>query len=266
MKETKFQHIDKLIEPTKPVHNKNKIPKVIIQTFETNYLPKRMIKKGCRSWINMNPEYTYIFFDDNDRKEFITKNFSSSVLKAYNRLNHGALKADLFRYCYLYINGGIYSDIDQTCTKSLDSLIEPDDDYITGLYQSCKSDSVRDIPNQSLIITSKSNPILKNIIKKGVLRILNNKPLRGRFAGKGAGFLGPPALFNSWCKIHRIINKKYNKLRPGKYYIGKFKYNVKPYSLLSARGIAIDKYNGYHEDINSMKLKSWNEVEPINFN
>ena len=133
-----YEYIQKLILPKNEINNTNKIPKVIIQTFETNYLPKRMIKKGCKSWIELNPTYTYKFFDADDRKKFIKDNFDENVLKAYYKLNHGALKSDLFRYCYLYIHGGVYSDIDQVCIKSLDTFIKPDDDFITGLRSSSK--------------------------------------------------------------------------------------------------------------------------------
>ena len=103
-------------------------------------------------------------------------------------------------------------------------------------------------------------------IERGVQRVLTNKPIPGKFAGKGAGFLGPPALVRSWRKIHRSIDSKYHKLKPGEYKINEIKYNVKPYSLLSDRGIAIEKYQGYDEDLRKMKINNWNTEIPINFN
>jgi mannosyltransferase OCH1-like enzyme len=50
-------------------------------------------------------------FDDNDCREFIQKNFKMDVLNAFDTLIPGAYKADLWRYCVLYILGGIYIDI-----------------------------------------------------------------------------------------------------------------------------------------------------------
>jgi len=58
-----------------------------------------------------NPEFKYYFFDDNDCREFIKKHFPISILWAFDKLRPGAFKADLWRYCVLYIHGGIYMDI-----------------------------------------------------------------------------------------------------------------------------------------------------------
>ena len=46
---------------------------------------------------------------------FIKSHFSKRVLYAYDKLIPGAFKADLWRYCIIYINGGIYIDIKYEC-------------------------------------------------------------------------------------------------------------------------------------------------------
>jgi len=58
-----------------------------------------------------NPGFKHHLFDDNDCREFIKHNFEPKVLYAFDCLIPGAFKADLWRYCVLYINGGIYLDI-----------------------------------------------------------------------------------------------------------------------------------------------------------
>jgi mannosyltransferase OCH1-like enzyme len=60
---------------------------------------------------SLNPRFQYFLFDDNDCFEFIKNNFDKDILNAYNSLIPGAYKADLWRYCILYIKGGIYLDI-----------------------------------------------------------------------------------------------------------------------------------------------------------
>jgi mannosyltransferase OCH1-like enzyme len=62
----------------------------------------------------LNPKFKYFLFDDNDCRIFIKKNFKSDVLWAYDSLIPGAYKADLWRYCVLFIHGGIYLDIKYT--------------------------------------------------------------------------------------------------------------------------------------------------------
>ncbi|MCQ9157222.1 glycosyltransferase family 32 protein [Acidomonas methanolica] len=53
----------------------------------------------------------YIFWQDADIKLLIEKNFDESVLECYNKLKANAFKADLARYCILYVMGGIYVDL-----------------------------------------------------------------------------------------------------------------------------------------------------------
>ena len=86
------------------------IPKIIHQTFETKFTPPGM-SRARGSWSANNPEHVYKFYEATDRIDFIKNNFPVSVLKAYHDIIPGAFKADLFRYCVLYINGGIYIDI-----------------------------------------------------------------------------------------------------------------------------------------------------------
>ena len=61
-----------------------------------------------------NPQFKYHLFDDNDCREFIKNHFREDVLYAYDHLIPGAYKADLWRYCVLFIKGGIYLDIKYT--------------------------------------------------------------------------------------------------------------------------------------------------------
>ena len=98
------------------------IPKKIFQTFETTLLPEGM-SKACLSWKIKNPEWEYYFFDKKDRVEFIKKHFSDDVLEAYLSLIPGAFKADVWRYCVLYIEGGVYIDADTICELPLNDWI-----------------------------------------------------------------------------------------------------------------------------------------------
>jgi mannosyltransferase OCH1-like enzyme len=90
--------------------SKRVIPLYIFQTFYTKQLSPEM-QESTNKIKSTNPEFTYILADDNDCYEFIKNNFPPSVSDAYERLIPGAYKADLWRYCVLYIYGGIYLDI-----------------------------------------------------------------------------------------------------------------------------------------------------------
>jgi len=94
------------------VHSNNydKIPKIVYQTWHTHKLPPKM-KETNEEFKKNNPEFKYILFNDVECREFIKTHFDDSVLNAYDNLIPGAFKSDLWRYCVLFINGGVYLDI-----------------------------------------------------------------------------------------------------------------------------------------------------------
>jgi len=86
------------------------IPLTIYQTWHTKKLPAEM-RESVNQIKKASPEFTYMLFDDADCRDFIEEYFPSNVLDAYDKLIPGAYKADLWRYCVLYVAGGIYIDI-----------------------------------------------------------------------------------------------------------------------------------------------------------
>jgi mannosyltransferase OCH1-like enzyme len=89
---------------------KSIIPLHVYQTWYTKNLPPKMNARR-EKFKQLNPEFTFHVYDDNDCAEFIKKHFTIHVLNAYNSLIPGAYKADLWRYCVLFVNGGIYMDV-----------------------------------------------------------------------------------------------------------------------------------------------------------
>jgi mannosyltransferase OCH1-like enzyme len=65
--------------------------------------------------IDINPEFDYYLYSDENCRLFIANNFSEKVLSAFDTLIPGAYKSDLWRYCILYLKGGIYLDIKFYC-------------------------------------------------------------------------------------------------------------------------------------------------------
>ena len=86
------------------------IPHKIYQTWDTKELPADMAA-AVQSVKDANPGFEHFLYDDNDCRHFIEAHFPPEILAAFNTLIPGAFKADLWRYCILYIQGGIYLDI-----------------------------------------------------------------------------------------------------------------------------------------------------------
>ena len=152
-----FATIPKSIPARNSIEYKQKIPKIIWQTINTNRVPVYM-KSFADSWINLNPEYEYRFHDDDDIIKFIQTDFPQYI-DAYKNLKYGASKADLWRYLIIYKYGGVYSDMDCRCLNSLREWIDPNADFVTQLGIN------KDIC-QWLIISVANNPIFLKAAEK----------------------------------------------------------------------------------------------------
>jgi len=86
------------------------IPHKIFQTWHTKNLPN-LLYENMNALKTMHPDFEYSLFDDDDCRMFILQYFGMVVLEAYDKLIPQAYKADLWRYCVLYIHGGFYIDI-----------------------------------------------------------------------------------------------------------------------------------------------------------
>lgn len=148
--------------------NDKKIPKIIFQTNEKYVLSG--MKDAIMSWVEMNQDYQYRYFDSNDCRDFIASNFNRDVLDAYDTLIPGAYKADLWRYCILYINGGVYADSAMICKTSLRDFIDKDDEFITAIDQGVKGGIYN-----AFICSTQKNPILKRAIDLVVQRVSNRE-------------------------------------------------------------------------------------------
>ena len=99
---------------------KQKIPKIIYMCFKTK---KDVPKKVFKLWKKLNPEYKLNFSDDKQCYNFLKNNFSIEYAKYFNEIPWGPIKADFWRLCVLYINGGVYADIDLKPLKPLNDII-----------------------------------------------------------------------------------------------------------------------------------------------
>jgi mannosyltransferase OCH1-like enzyme len=86
------------------------IPLNIFQTWHTLELPPKM-QENMELLKEQNSEFTHYLYDDEMCREFIYNFFDENILYTFDKLKPGAYKADLWRYCILYIYGGIYLDI-----------------------------------------------------------------------------------------------------------------------------------------------------------
>lgn len=116
-------------------NGKRLIPKIIHQTYYEEITPERYpaFHEFVTSWKESGWEYR--FYNNSQAEEFLSFHFPPEVRQAFESLNYGAFKADLFRYCALLIHGGVYADVDINCTSDLDLAIPPDVGFAVPIEQ-----------------------------------------------------------------------------------------------------------------------------------
>ena len=174
-------------------------PRKLIQTFKHI---DDIVLQSKLSFLKKN-QLEYEFFDDNDCYNFIKKHYDDEILKAYDKIIPKAFKADMFRYCYLYQYGGIYSDIDTINLNNLDFLLND------NTYDIIITRERANIPGlfQAFIISKPKQEIFKiaiDLIVKNVNR--NYYPYVTNNQGWGywvniLAITGPVLLGNSLCKL-----------------------------------------------------------------
>lgn len=138
------------------------IPKKIFQTWETLEVEPEMYATA-QTWIEKNPSWEYFMYTPSERRQFIVDNFSEEVVAAYDKLVPGAYKADLWRYCILYINGGVYADINKVLITGLDELLSPDSTFTSILDRKLVDGKANQIFN-AFIATKPKHPFMKQVI------------------------------------------------------------------------------------------------------
>jgi len=166
----------------------SKIPKQIFQTWETTNISE--MKKLTESWISHNPTYKYHLFDEDMRKKFIKENFDENVYRAYYRIIPGAFKADLWRYCVLYIYGGVYIDIDTLCYNSIDLFLNEEIEFMTTIDLNNNPFIGTHNLYNAFIASVPKHPILLNSINRIVFNIEKNIVPSSNLDFSGPGILG----------------------------------------------------------------------------
>ena len=133
------------------------IPRVL---FQTNRLPnERYVTEQIQS--KLSPEWKYEFYSDDDVIAFFKSHpivGLHHIVEKYNRMEKGAHKADLFRYYYLYVNGGVFMDSDAMIYENIDDIVQNYD------FFSVKSTVFPDTIFQGILGASPKNEIVKHAL------------------------------------------------------------------------------------------------------
>lgn len=93
----------------------------LFQFWNTEKAPDE-VEVLMQSWAD-DPNFEYHRYTSLTAEAFISAKFDQRVLAAYRRCGIPAMQADFFRYCALYIHGGVYVDADTKNSGRLPELI-----------------------------------------------------------------------------------------------------------------------------------------------
>jgi Glycosyltransferase sugar-binding region containing DXD motif len=97
------------------------IPRIIHQTWKDAY-PHPALSQCISSFTVMNPNWNHRFYSDEDCERWVSEK-CPEVLPTYIGFKTGIHRADFFRILVLFVEGGLYADIDIECLRPLDELL-----------------------------------------------------------------------------------------------------------------------------------------------
>ena len=137
------------------------VPFILHEYWHSRRIPNGM-SKVIENHVKMNPEFDIYIYSEKEAIDFLKKHFDAELLAAYNGFKPSAYRSDLFRYCVLYIMGGVYIDTKMDFTVPLKDLIKDSQFFILNTKDKWCSDG-RGVSN-ALIITPPRNEILRMAI------------------------------------------------------------------------------------------------------
>ena len=128
-----------------PLKQGHLFPRKIWQTWKTGPLgfDERDLQVA-RTWPAKNPQHRYEVLTDSNDELYVEQHFGPEgldrpdIVELYKTLELTIIKADLLRYLIMYVEGGIYADIDVEALKPFEKFIparyeEKDIDMIVGV-------------------------------------------------------------------------------------------------------------------------------------
>jgi hypothetical protein len=230
---------NKLVKPfyLKPTYNII-IPLNLYTCWHTKNLPPLM-KSNYDFLVESNPKITFHLYDDNDCREFIKTHFKSDVLEAYDSLIPCSYKSDLWRFCVLFINGGIYMDIKYRCVNGFKFIDLTEKEHFVRDYE----------PNNTytaLIVTLPRN----NILFRAIRQIVEN--VKTKYYGNNSlDPTGPGLLGKYFTQDDKNNMEMYHSLVE----------SINKYYIVKGDKIILSFYEGYREEQRvHQKFKHYSEL------
>lgn len=204
------------------------IPHKIMQTCKSvEDLPESIIA-NINQIKELNAGWEYHLFDNEQVEHWIQQNYGDVILDYFNRItpSYGAAKADLFRYLYIYKEGGVYLDIKSSISKPLEESLEKNDSFIFSYWDNLEGENHYKVGHYSnifdqyprgeipqwFIISVAGHPIIREVIIQVLKNIDNYNPYINGIGWTGTVFTTGPVpysltIYKYYLNYpHRLVN------------------------------------------------------------
>lgn len=140
------------------------IPKIIHAAWKDKQVlqnPSPMIVYGWKRLADMNPTWRFEISDDADIDAYLQDKMGSD----YELVADSSVvaKSDIWRLYKMFLEGGLYVDIDRYCNVSLDEIIP---EGIKQILPTCRNHDF----SHDVMLTAPGNPIFGNAIDAYLVR------------------------------------------------------------------------------------------------
>lgn len=117
---------------TEALSRDSRIPNIVHQTWPECRFGRSHLS-AIEQFRKENADFTFRFYNDEDLDAYMEAHWKHhGIYHAYRGALFGPLKTDIWRYCILYDQGGVYCDIGKAIGWRLSSLIPPQADLIVS--------------------------------------------------------------------------------------------------------------------------------------
>lgn len=180
----------------------NLIPKIIHMSWKTRNIenhPSEFIQNGLGNLIRQNPNWKVTIYEDDEIDEYIKSQLGPEEYKLFDGCKI-VEKTDIWRLIKMYLEGGLYSDLDRLHNIPLDDILEEN--------TRCVLPTCVDLDfSHTFMMSAPENPIFSTTIQ-----LLLQRRWEGH---KNIYFLGPQTYMHGITKVlmSEIINSNPGKER-----------------------------------------------------